>query len=113
MRHFWLLTLVRYLAGAGPPRAAKCWIARPCFFPKSFADLHSTSVVVTVACCTLWLQPCIGILCPSVPSARSRRFCLSVSVLDARDGNHLHAQKRHDRLSPHPVAAPGGVSDQG
>jgi len=32
-----------------------------------------------------------------------------VSVLDARDGNPLHAQKRRDRLSPHPVAAPGGV----
>jgi hypothetical protein len=33
--------------------------------------------------------------------------------LDARDGKPLHAQKRRDRLSPHPAAAPWAFSDQG
>ncbi len=36
-----------------------------------------------------------------------------VSVLDARDGRPLHAQKRRDRLRRHLVAAPWGLSDQG
>ena len=31
-----------------------------------------------------------------------------VSVLNARDRTPLHAQKRSDRLSPHPVATPWG-----
>ena len=76
--------------------------------PKSFADFRSSSVVATAAGAPAGHNP--ALVFPVRPSQLHDHgvWAFPVSVLDARDRKPLHAQKRRDRLSPHPVAAPWG-----
>ena len=49
-----------------------------------------------------------GTACLSIPGTGPGASTFPVSLLDARDREPLHGEKRHDRLRPHSVAAHWG-----